>query len=330
MIRLDDPLLWAALAFLAITAGLGVMVYAMLYGTRARLKKRIEGVVTASAGRSNEAKDQSDELQMRRKMVAGRLKELDANRKQRAQTLRRGIVQAGLNLSLGRFLLFSAAAGLAAFALVLAAGLPPLAAVAFAVIAGIGLPRLLLQFLVKKRVGKFTAHFADAIDIVVRGIRSGLPIGEAFNIIVQEMPEPIQTEFRIVVESQKMGLTLEEALSRACDRVPTAELRFFSIVLAIQQSTGGNLAETLAKLSEVLRARKRMRDKVQAMSGEAKASAMIIGSLPPLVAALLALVSPQYVGLLLTASAGHLILFAGASLMATGVLVMRRMINFEI
>jgi tight adherence protein B len=331
MIRLADPLLWAALAFLAIFAGLGVMLYGLVNGPRARLKRRINGLVLAGGGRFGQSGELSSDLQMRRKMVSGKLKELDASRRRKGgQSLRRTLGQAGLSLTAGRFLALSALAGLGTAVLLLLVGLPPVAAIAFGIIAGVGLPRLALQSLVKRRVGKFTAGFADAIDIVVRGIRSGLPVGEAFNIIVQEMPDPIQSEFRIVVESQKMGLTLDEALSRACDRVPTAELRFFSIVLAIQQSTGGNLAETLAKLSEVLRARKRMRDKVQAMSSEAKASAMIIGSLPPLVAALLAVVSPHYIGVLFTSSVGHLILFGGAALMSVGVLVMRRMINFDI
>jgi tight adherence protein B len=181
-----------------------------------------------------------------------------------------------------------------------------------------------------RRIANFTASFADAIDIITRGIRSGLPISETFNIIVQDMPDPLGAEFRILVESQRLGVTLDAALARACERVPTAELRFFAIVLSIQQSTGGNLAETLAKLSDVLRGRKRLRDKIQAMSGEAKASAVIIGALPPLVGLLLAAVAPHYIGILLAAPIGHVILGAGAGLMGVGILVMRQMINFDI
>jgi tight adherence protein B len=328
MISFQDPLLWAAIAFLAITAGLGVMVYSSLYGQKARLQRRIKFSVGAGLGADGEL---AGETQDRRKLISGKLKELDARRRQKgARSLARSLTQAGLDLSAGRFLAFSAAASVLAAGAALAAGLPLLLVLALALICGLGLPRLALNMLAKRRVAKFTASFADAIDVIVRGVRSGLPVGEAFNIIVQEMPDPIGSEFRLIVEGQRLGLTLEEALTRACDRVPTAELRFFSIVLAIQQSTGGNLAETLAKLSEVLRARKRMRDKVQAMSGEAKASAMIIGSLPPLVGALLAVVSPHYIAVLFTSNVGHLILFAGACLMSVGVVVMRQMINFEI
>lgn len=331
MISLKDPLLWVAVACLAFTAGFGVMIHSMLYGARAKLQRRIQGVVAASGGQSGrEARDLSADAQVRRKMVSGKLKELDAARQRKGgQTLRRTIVQAGLSLSLPRFFGLSAAAGVAAALVALVVGIPPIVALCLAVIAGLGLPRFVLVTLAARRVNKFTAHFADAIDIITRGIRSGLPVSETFNMIAQEMADPMGAEFRIIVESQRLGLTLEEALARACERVPTAELRFFGIVLAIQQTTGGNLAETLAKLADVLRARKRMRDKIQAMSGEAKASATIIGALPVLVAGVLAVVSPQYVGMLFTTPIGHILIVAGLGLMGVGVLVMRKMINFE-
>jgi tight adherence protein B len=332
MTALGDPLLWAALAFLAITAGLGVMLYNMLYGARAQLQRRIKDVAATSSGPSKTAeRDLPADVQMRRKMVSGKLKELDATRARKTKnTLRQTIVQAGLSLSPARFLGLSAAAAVVTAAAVFLAGGSLLIAASLSIIAGLGMPRFVLASLAKRRIRKFTASFADAIDIITRGIRSGLPVSETFNIIVQEMPDPLGIEFRTVVESQRLGLTLEQALSRACERVPTAELRFFTIVLSIQQSTGGNLAETLAKLAEVLRARKRMRNKVQAMSGEARASAMIIGALPPLVGVLLAVVAPQYIGVLLTEPVGHLILVGGAGIMGIGIFVMRQMINFDI
>ena len=324
-----DPLLLAAVAFLAITAGLGITVHTLLRGPKARLKKRVNVLIGAT--RFDAAGEGSAELQNRRKMISGKLKELDASRQKKGgQSLRQLIVQAGLDLTIPRFIIISAVTALVSGLIALAAGMQIIGCAACAIIGGFGLPRMALNTLAKRRIGKFTAVFADAIDVIVRTIRSGLPVGEALNIIVHEMPDPISTEFRQIVEGQKLGLTLDEALDRACERVPTAELRFFAIVLAIQQSTGGNLAETLAKLSDVLRGRKRMRDKVSAMSGEAKASAMIIGSLPFLVAALLAVVSPSYISVLFTTNPGHLILFAGVTLMGIGVMVMRQMINFDI
>jgi tight adherence protein B len=333
MTLLADPLLWVALVFLLFTVGLGVMLHSMVYGRRARLHRRIATVSAMSVGRGGVLnRDTADDLQSRRKMVSGKLKELDAARKRKGRraSLQQAIVRAGLSLSMTRFFVLSAAAAGAVALLSLLLGLPLIAVLGFAVTAGVGLPRWILGLMGKRRIAKFTAGFPDAIDVIVRGIRSGLPISETFNIIVTETPDPVGTEFRIVVESQRLGLTLDDALARACERVPTAELRFFAIVLGIQQTTGGNLAETLAKLSEVIRSRKRMRDKAQAMAGEAKASAIIIGSLPPLVAVLLAVVSPQYIGTLFTNPLGHLILLAGAVMTGIGILVMRRMINFDI
>jgi tight adherence protein B len=324
-----DPLAWAAIAFLAITAGLGVTLHTLLRGPKARLRKRVHALVGAT--RLDVGGEGTAEMQSRRKLISGKLKELDASRKHKSgQSLRQLIVQAGLDLTPARFIAISAATAVVSGLIALVAGMPIFGIAACAIIGGLGLPRFTLNTLARRRVNKFTSHFADAIDVIVRSIRSGLPVGEALNIIVHEMPDPISAEFRQVVEGQKLGLTLDDALNRACERVPTAELRFFAIVLAIQQTTGGNLAETLAKLSDVLRGRKRMRDKVQAMSGEAKASAMIIGSLPFLVCALLAVVSPAYIAVLFTSNAGHLILFAGVTLMGIGVMVMRQMINFDI
>jgi tight adherence protein B len=165
---------------------------------------------------------------------------------------------------------------------------------------------------------------------VIRGIRSGLPLGECLMVIGREMREPVAGEFRMVTEGIRLGMTMEEALKRLWERVPTPEVRFFAVVIGIQQQTGGNLAETLSKLSEMLRARKRMRDKVQAMSTEAKTSAGIIGSLPILVGLALTFVATDYIALLFTHSLGNWILAGGAGVMSLGVLVMRQMINFEI
>ena len=329
MSALSDPLLWVAVAFLVATAAISVLLYNSIYGSRARLKRRLANtlrrVESVQSGTSGD-------LQNRRRVVAGKLKELDANRKRegRRPSVRQMILQAGLDWDPLRFHLGSAALGLLLGGVILLTGLPPIAALFMTVFGWLGLPRFLLKFLAKRRIGKFNAHFADAIDIIVRGIRSGLPIGETFNIIMREMQGPLGEEFRLIVESQRLGLTLDEALARANDRVPSPELRFFAIMLAIQHSTGGNLAETLAKLSEMLRARKRMRDKVSAMSSEAKASAMIIGSLPPAVALMLAFLSPKYIAILFTDHLGHLVLMAGAAFATIGVLIMRKMINFDI
>lgn len=314
------------LVLMLLLVAIGIALYVLTLSPRARLTRRIQQMAGPAAGRKTKTVGAS-----RRKLLQGKLKELEDSRaRKRGWRLRAELAQTGLNVGLRAFVLGSLASA-ALFALVaLVSHLPPLGVATFAISGGLGLPRLWLRMVIRRRLNAFTKHFADAIDVIVRGIRSGLPVGECFLMIASEAPEPVKTEFRLIVESQKLGLTTEEVMARAAERVPTAELRFFGIVLTIQQTTGGNLAETLSKLSEVLRSRKRMRDKIQAMSSEAKASAGIIGSLPVAVAVILALVAPKYIDILFTTPMGHLILFAGISIMGTGILVMRQMINFEI
>lgn len=321
---LSTAMILALMLLLTVLAVVAGALYGLVYGPRARLRRRILQV----SGPSQKAKASGP---TRRKTLQSKLKDLESARaKRRGWKLREQLAQTGQAWDVRQYVIGSLAAAAVAGGLALILHLAPLAVLFFVLIGGLGLPRMVVKILIGRRVKKFTTHFADAIDVIVRGIRSGLPVGECFNMIASEAPDPVGSEFRQIVEGQRMGLTPEEALGRAVERMPTAELRFFAIVLAIQQTTGGNLAETLAKLSEVLRGRKRMRDKIQAMSSEAKASAGIIGSLPLAVGGLLTLVAPKYIGILFTTGPGHLVLFAGACVMGTGILVMRQMINFDI
>jgi tight adherence protein B len=194
----------------------------------------------------------------------------------------------------------------------------------------LGAPKFALSFMRKRRLKQFTLQFADSLDIITRGIQSGLPVGECLAIIGRESPEPIAAVFTEIVENVKLGLNLEDCLNRALERMPSQELRFFSIVLQIQQTTGGNLAETLSNLSRVLRERKKMRDKVKAMAAEANTSAMIIGSLPFLITLALTLVNPSYIAILFEDTTGHILIGIGLTWMTIGVIVMRSMINFDI
>ena len=305
-------------AFTLFIAGFGWSVYAVLYGQRARIKRRL------SAFAVDLAKDQTP----KRKMLIEKLRQ-EQKDKGRGYRLREQLLQAGLDFKLWHYVSFSGAMTAVAFAAALATTHKPMGALLAAIILGIGGPKVVLGILAKRRVAIFSGQLADSIDIVVRGIRSGLPLGECIAIIGREMPDPIGAEFRLMTEGQKLGLSLQDVLNRTVERMPVAELRYFAIVIAIQQQTGGNLAETLAKLSEVLRARKRMRDKVQAYASEAKASAMIIGSLPFVVMLMLAVMSPQYVGILFTTDPGNIILFVGGLTEIMGIFVMRNMINFE-
>ncbi|MDB5433114.1 MAG: type secretion system protein, partial [Caulobacter sp.] len=192
-----------------------------------------------------------------------------------------------------------------------------------------GLPRWVLGVMCKRRQKKFTESFPNAIDIVVRGIKSGLPVNDCLRIIARESPEPLASEFHQVVESVGMGRTINEALEKMYDNMPTSEVRFLAIVMAIQAKTGGNLAEALNNLSQVLRARKLMREKIKALSSEAIASSFIIGSLPPGVVILITVTTPSYMKVMFTDPRGHMMLLGAAFWMSAGIWVMRKMINFK-
>jgi tight adherence protein B len=293
-----------------------------------RRRKHLKGVIAriaadrivAAGGNSAEA---------HRKAIQEKLKEVERKRAGRQRfDLRGALAMAGISRTPRQFLLVASCLGCVGGAAGLS--LSPVLGVLGATAAGLGLPRFFLKYRTKRRLAQFTALFADSLDIIIRGVRSGLPIGECMNMIGYEMPDPMGSEFRMITEGVRLGMTIEEGLQRMSERVPTSEVRFLTIVIGIQQQTGGNLAETLSKLADVLRSRKRMRDKVQAMSSEAKASAGIIGSLPVFVSALLGFVAPEYISLLFTTSTGNWILAGCAMVMSFGVFVMRRMIAFEI
>ncbi len=313
---------------------LSLLVYIVLAPqliARARLRRRISAVSGKSTVQTD-SKSNRDSSRKRGELQA-RLKQAEKDKAKttsRAAIYRRDLQQAGLSMSLQKFLWMCGILGLVAGAVYLLLGYPPIGAPAVAITVGFGLPRFVVRWLGKRRVAKFTQLFADAVDVMVRGIKSGLPVGECLNIIARESPDPVGEIFREIVEAQRLGVTTEEALERAQERLPTAELRFFSIVLSIQQQTGGNLAETLGNLSSILRARKKMKDKVKAMSSEARASAMIIGSLPFMVTGMLAMSSPDYIMILFTDDFGNILLMGGLCWMAIGVFIMKQMVNFEI
>ncbi|GAC1332901.1 MAG: hypothetical protein NVSMB20_04890 [Bradyrhizobium sp.] len=204
-----------------------------------------------------------------------------------------------------------------------------LAAFGLAFGAGFGLPRWLLAYLKKRREKSFLKALPDAVDVIVRGIKAGLPLFESIKVVAADAPEPLRSEFLAIIETQAIGMPLGEACTRLFERMPLPEANFFGIVIAIQQKSGGNLSEALGNLSKVLRDRKKMAEKIQAMSMEAKASAGIIGSLPPIVMLLVYLSTPDYISLLWTHPTGQLMLVGCVIWMSIGVFVMKRMINFD-
>lgn len=265
----------------------------------------------------------------RRKQIVDQLQEADRADRKARMSLKARIRHAGLNLTVRTFWLISGGLGVTTLLMALMFGLNILLALGLALVFGLGLPRWVLSFLAKGRMKKFSGQFADAVDVIVRGIKSGLPVHDCFKIIARESPSPLGPEFQRLVEGLGVGLTLSEALNKMYERMPTPELKFFSIVMAIQQKTGGNLAEALSNLSTVLRARRMMGEKIKALSSEATASAGIIGSLPPAVMILVTLTTPAYMMILFTDPRGQFMLLVAVAMMSLGIFVMKKMISFK-
>jgi tight adherence protein B len=318
-----------ALAFLAATAIGGiawVFLYPLLSGERKAEARR------ASIARSEPASVRQAEKSQRsrREQVEGSLKELEARRQKDSKVpLTVRISQAGLDWSTQKFWTISGiiGAGLFLVTLIFGGGLPGAIGLGFA--GGFGLPRWILSFLKKRREKKFLAALPDAVDVIVRGIKAGLPLFESIKVVAADSPEPLKSEFLSIIETQAIGVPLGEACLRLYERMPLPEANFFGIVVSIQQKSGGNLSEALGNLSKVLRDRKKMAEKIQAMSMEAKASAGIIGSLPPIVMLLVYLTTPAYISLLWTHPLGQVMLVCCLVWMTIGVLVMKKMINFD-
>jgi tight adherence protein B len=324
-------MLAAAAAFVAV-GGVGWVVVGA--AGDAQSKKRVNRAVSSGGlQRGKRHTSALDQAAQRKKQVQESLKDLEQRqRDQRKKTLtiKARIQQAGMSFTPTTFWLVSAGLGLAALAVAFLTGQNLIVVGMSGLIGGLGLPRWWLGFLCGRRQKKFTAEFANALDVITRGVKSGLPLNECLKIIARESPEPIRGEFEKLVEGISVGVSLSDGLDRMCERMPLPELNFFRTVLVIQQKTGGNLAETLSNLSTVLRSRKMMREKISALSSEAKSSAAIIGSLPPGVLGIVYATTPDYMGQMFTHPTGQLMLLGGATWMFIGIMVMRGMINFKI
>ena len=244
--------------------------------------------------------------------------------------LRRRLEQTGREWTLGQYMLVSLGMTTAAILFLSLRGAPLLLAIGAGLFIGIGLPHFIVGKLISRRINQFTARFPDAIDLMVRGLRSGLPISETMGIVAKEVPGPVGVEFQTVVDKMKIGRTMEAALQDTADRLGTPEFQFFVISLAIQRETGGNLAETLANLSDVLRKRSAMKLKIRAMSSESKASAYIIGALPFIVFILIWFINQGYMIGFFTDERLIIAGIGGIIWMSIGAFIMAKMINFEI
>jgi tight adherence protein B len=318
-----------ALAFLAATAIGGiawVFIYPLLSGERKAESRRASVAKSEPAAARTADKSQKS----RREQVESSLKDLEARRQKESKiALSTRLMQAGLDWSTQKFMMVSGILAAVCFGVAMLAGGGMLAGAGLAFAGGFGLPRWALSYMKKRREAKFLKALPDAVDVIVRGIKAGLPLFESIKVVAADAPEPLRGEFLAIIETQAIGMPLGDACARLFERMPVPEANFFGIVISIQQKSGGNLSEALGNLSKVLRDRKKMAEKIQAMSMEAKASAGIIGSLPPIVMLLVYLSTPGYISLLWTHPTGQLMLVGCVIWMSMGIFVMKRMINFD-
>jgi tight adherence protein B len=325
----------AAVALLAVFSVGGVIVAALypLLAGRSRGEKRLEQI--GAQKRKAAAERIGAEENRRRRSVEDTLKELEEAQKEKQRrsqkpSLMARIRQAGLSWSKRTYYLICIAVGLLTMAVVfLGFGFGPIPSVGFGLSAGVLLPHFFVGFARKRRFGRFTNEFSNAVDVIVRGVKAGLPLVDCLKVIARESQEPVRSEFQEVIEDQTLGMPLADAVSRLPERIPLPEANFFAIVVAIQSRSGGSLSEALSNLSKVLRDRKKMAGKIKAMSAEAKSSAGIIGSLPIVVAVIVWFTSPDYIALLFTTLVGNIVLACCAFWMFLGIMVMRKMINFD-
>lgn len=325
----------ALIVMVAVAVG-GLMIalfFPMLAGSI--VERRVEQISSGKKeGKSNSFRSrfQEDQKDARRRQIADSLKAIEDEQRQRKKkiTLRTLIQQAGLDISTRTFWVMSLMCGIVLFIVPLFIGAPLLVAAGAAFVGFLGLPRWFLGFLRKRRQNTFLNDFADAIDVMVRGLKAGLPVSEAMKIIATETGPPVGPEFSEVIDGQRVGITIDQGIERMVERMPLAEVNFLAIVMTIQSKTGGNLSEALGNLSKVLRERKKMKAKIRSVSQEAKSSATIIGSLPFIIMGALLLLNPNYLNPLFETDLGNMMLIGSGVWMTMGVLVMRKMINFEI
>ncbi len=321
---LNDPFL------LMLGVGIGIVLLCLFFAfaddSKKKQAKRVDRLRTRGQGTPA-----GEELQLRK--GGGDRKKLDQMVRRfvpKPDMLRQRLYRTGRTISLGTFGIICGVVAVVAFAAMLILDFSFFIALPMGVLAGMWLPYLGVAWLGGRRGKRFMMLFPEAIGLMVRGLKSGLPITETFQIVAQEIGDPVGPEFRQVTDQIRVGHPPEQALLDAATRVGVPELKFLTVTLSIQRETGGNLAETLENLDNILRRRRQMKLKIRAMSSEARASAMIIGALPFIMLALLSVVNYDYIALLFTTERGHHMLEFGGCMMGTGVSIMAKMVKFEI
>ncbi len=321
---------------LLVAFGVAIIGYLIFDSDNSSSKKRV-GKLTATTAGDKEKKSafsfmKVDDSSNRRKQIENSLAELEKSqkdKKKKSKSLKAKLIQANLKTTAQNFTIMSAVIGIIGAGVPIFLGASPLISAGIGFVLGFGVPRFILGAIITRRQKAFTSHFSDAMDIIVRGVRTGLPLGDCLRMIAHEAPQPVGGEFQRLVEGESVGVPLEICIERMYERMPLSEVNFFGTVLSIQRSTGGNLGESLDNLSKVLRGRKLLREKIKALAAEAKVSAIIIGVLPPGVMAMVSVVSPDYMHDLYFTKTGQTNLMISGLMMAFGIFVMRKMINFK-
>lgn len=320
-----------------VAVAVGAAIYAFFFDSIDVQRQADTRISRMSSGSNNYAQkkaanDRVAEMSKRKKSVQESLKELEDNKSKEKKTagLKDKLAQAGLSTTVGKFYVYSVIFGIICAAVAFIVSQDPLIAFGVLFVSTVGIPLWFVSFLRKRRFKAFLEELPNSLDVMVRSIKSGLPLNDAIRLISSEAAEPVKSEFLKVVESQQVGISVPEACLKMYNRIPIPEVNFFAVVINIQAQAGGNLSEALSNLSSVLRARKQMKAKVKAMSMEAKASAVIIGALPFIVGFLVFISSPDYIMILFTDQRGHLIMGVSLVWMTIGILVMRKMIDFEV
>jgi tight adherence protein B len=323
------PLLPLLLLFAGALGVMVLMVFAFSGPSAARAGTRRLGALRA---RHSESSNALVDAQLRR-IKSGRTNKMDAAAMHflpRPALLKKRLAMTGKTWTVGQYGMVTLGLTIAVTLAILLLHAPFILALLVGLFVGAGLPHKVVSFFINRRIAKFTAKFPDAIELLVRGLRSGLPITETITVVAQEVPGPVGVEFKSITDKMKIGRTLDAALQDTADRLGTPEFQFFCITIAIQRETGGNLAETLANLATVLRMRGQMKLKIKAMSSESKASAYIVGSLPFIVFIMIMMINATYMQnffidqRLMVAGIGGLIW------MGLGAFIMAKMVNFEI
>ena len=333
--------IWLALGVAVLSsASLFGILYAVfgpkLFGVsrvELRTQQLIQGTTPVASDAAADTEIKGLMSQRRRQNIQDRIKNLQQEQKGEAlshSTIEARLQQSGTGASKRHFVIFSVVSGVAFTLLFSLIGVPWYGLVLIAFAASLGLPRWLLSYLVRTRQNAFIAQFPDALDVLVRGVRAGLPLLDCLRIVANEGQDPVKAEFEVMAKGLAVGLTLQQALQQLHERIPLPEVNFFSIAVSMQQQSGGNLSEAISNLSKVLRERRRMRQKVVALSQEAKASAFIIGALPFVIMGLMYFISPGYLLPLFTETLGKILLIIGALWMVIGIFIMRAMVSFDI